>query len=661
MIEQIEKRLNCNEELRKNISTFIEAFVKYYGEDRRKNIEEKLSKATYIGYQTINGIKSSIRNLEKIKSEELINELIENSTLKLTKEDLYDKYGTIDNKSSPIYELEEYIDLSIKSEEELYNEQIENGIEYIKNFIPNITREEFLEIGQNKNIPARLSQVPEILINNIINYCNRDNIRNKKERKYNQIHDLVQKIIPEITIENFNSYLNDEKMKELITLANKSLAKKEEYEQFKLKYSKYYEEIEKYDKESQNMKKELHKEFIKENLHLVDINNTKVISESDKKEFEDYLYKDSYSFYNKYLKSLFNSNLTFDLDIEAFSEEQEEILNSLENEWKSNTIKNNRINYFKSLGIDLGDDYEPYLNNEEVSKYWPKKEMVEQLRLSRKKYLNKLKTLDLNNIESYRKIREEINSKELIIKDDGYDAYSYERNGSYIAPNAIENGLTYDEHSLFVINFDYENKYQDHYIVHELNHVFELSLLEKNGNEIRYVSGWDDIICKIDEEMDENVLDDRNIRPYELFNEIINELIAQEISEIMHKEKLHVFNNEEEAKYQHATSYEHTFFLIKEFYDEFKNAILESRTNGNIDAIFNEVGKENFEDLNNLFAIYNEHFSGEFTIYKVLGDIKENKETNLTKLYFELMDKQHEIVEKMKMYKEMHKKEEYTL
>ena len=52
MIDRIKLFLNCDEELQSKIKIFIEYFVRYYGEDRRKEIEEKLSKAVYIGYMT---------------------------------------------------------------------------------------------------------------------------------------------------------------------------------------------------------------------------------------------------------------------------------------------------------------------------------------------------------------------------------------------------------------------------------------------------------------------------------------------------------------------------------------------------------------------------------------------------------------------------------
>lgn len=661
MIETAERHLNCNEELRKNISTFIEAFVKYYGEDKRKIIEEKFSKVTYIGYQTASGIRSNLSKIEKEKTNELINELLKENSLNLEIKDLYGTFPNIENDYLPIYRIKEYIETSTKSLEKLYQEQLEEGYNYITSYFPTITQEEFLEIGQNKNIPERLKNLPKIFLNNIEYYCDIDTVKNNKKRNYEKLKELLEKIFPEITQENFENYIKTDKMQELIKLSESALLVKDEFKLFKSRYEIYYQELEEYNKAEEQLKNTLHKKFIKENLHFISLDNNELINESDKKEFEEYLSTDKTYFYNKYLKSIFNTTLNMELDIEYFSEEYNEILNNSENDWKKNTIKEKRISYFKTLGIDLGDDYDSYINDEEIIKKWPNQEMVETLSKSRKNYLNQLKIEKLNYLKSYKKLREEINEKDLLLKDDEFNAYAYERQQTYIAPNIKKNNGTYDEHSLFVINFDNYTECKDHYIVHELNHIFELYISGIEGNELKCICGWDNTSSKINDDIEQNVLEDRDIRKYELFNEIMNEIIAQEISKLMHEENLHVFNTKEDAQYKHATSYEHTLFLVKEFYQEFKNEILESRINGKINIIYDTVGKENFDELNNLFTIYNENFSGPFTIYQVIGDIKDGKETNKTKLYFELMDKQHEIVEKMKIYKEINKKEEYTI
>lgn len=117
----------------------------------------------------------------------------------------------------------------------------------------------------------------------------------------------------------------------------------------------------------------------------------------------------------------------------------------------------------------------------------------------------------------------------------------------------------------------------------------------------------------------------------------------------MHKNNIHVFDNPKTAKYQHATSYEHSLFLVKDFFDEFRNKIIESRRNGNIQVIWNEVGKDNFDELNSLFKIYNDNFSG-FKIYNLLSDLSSGKDTEQTRIYYELVDRKNHIMENMRKF-----------
>ena len=52
MLDRIEMFLDCNDVLQRKIKIFKEYFIKYYGEERREEIERQFSKALYIGYMT---------------------------------------------------------------------------------------------------------------------------------------------------------------------------------------------------------------------------------------------------------------------------------------------------------------------------------------------------------------------------------------------------------------------------------------------------------------------------------------------------------------------------------------------------------------------------------------------------------------------------------
>ena len=135
-------------------------------------------------------------------------------------------------------------------------------------------------------------------------------------------------------------------------------------------------------------------------------------------------------------------------------------------------------------------------------------------------------------------------------------------------------------------------------------------------NNYTVVSGWDESVEYFGQSSDEiDTLEvERNKRSYELFNEVINEMITQEICQKMRQNNIFVFDERESYRDVNVTWYDSMFFIANEFFSEFKDKIIESRHNGNIQIIWDEVGKENFDQLNELFNIYYENFNGKSTL-----------------------------------------------
>lgn len=140
---------------------------------------------------------------------------------------------------------------------------------------------------------------------------------------------------------------------------------------------------------------------------------------------------------------------------------------------------------------------------------------------------------------------------------------------------------------------------------------------------------------------------------YQKINRYLKELTKEEYIKVIETQQV-----PEKARFRQGTSYEHTLFLVKDFFYEFKDKIIESRKNGNIQVIWNEVGKNNFDELNSLFEIYNENFSG-FKIYNLLSDLREKKDTELTKVYYDLVDKKNNIMENMRRHQALSKEDYY--
>ena len=140
-------------------------------------------------------------------------------------------------------------------------------------------------------------------------------------------------------------------------------------------------------------------------------------------------------------------------------------------------------------------------------------------------------------------------------------------------------------------------------------------------------------------------------KDYELFNEIINELIAQEITIQMHGDGIYLLNTKDDAKIKGGTSYESSISLVKEFFNTYKKEIIESRRNNNIQIIFDKVGKENFDRLNELFHKFYESFSG-WEFYNLSTDINNKKNTERVRIYVDIINTRDEILKDMKIYSE---------
>lgn len=202
----------------------------------------------------------------------------------------------------------------------------------------------------------------------------------------------------------------------------------------------------------------------------------------------------------------------------------------------------------------------------------------------------------------------------------------------------------------------YINKYDDFLdssLIHELNHVLELHLDSVGTNMYYGTCGWDIIDTEITYETNAEVSLDNNRdkRYYELFNEIINELIAQEISEILSQMGIYVFNSKEEKKIKGGTSYERTMFIVKDFYHNYKELIIESRKNGDMTRLFETIGKENFEALNQLFHDFYEHF-GNNMLFKLYKDLQHGVDNEDTRKYKEIATKRNEILQRMEEYRQ---------
>lgn len=655
-MNEILNKLNADRTLQENISKYIDVFVDFYGEDKRDEIERKFNNATFVGYLSPERQQVELTKLIKEKSKELESKVLEYNETSLESKDLFDTYDYSLKISQPINNYQNFIELYKLGKEGRKEKYIEDTYNDIKKYLNELTKEEYLKIIETKVLPEKYQNIPYWLKNNIQYTTNLQNIEENYEKSFNKASSLIRKIIPRCTLDNFD--INNEEIEKLDKVIEKYKETLKEYENFEKENIEYFNEMQVNKDLEISLREKYYKEFLKENIDL--------IKEDDRQGVIEYLNDSKKSYLMNYsVRRLLGSSIQSESILESFYEEQEDILNNEETStFIKNSIIENRIKYFNNIGINLGNNYNLYLENEDVKSNWPTKERLEKFRATKNKLINNfMKEYYLNTV-SHKRLRQVVDSKNLLNKDDGLDQTMYNSSlgKTCVATNLKEIDGKLEAAPLVMISFGGFDGALDHDIIHELNHLYELSLESVINNKAVYLCGWDicedDIVGEVNDYID--ITKEEPKRSYELFNEIINEVIAQEIEEKMHEKGIHILDSSRNSKVKGNTSYEASFFIIKDFYKEFRDEIIKSRSNGNIKGILDVVGEKNFNDLNDLFDIYFENLSG-LKKMQLLDDIKNNRTTNLTIKYYEIVDKSKEIMERMREESKKKKGENITI
>ena len=192
------------------------------------------------------------------------------------------------------------------------------------------------------------------------------------------------------------------------------------------------------------------------------------------------------------------------------------------------------------------------------------------------------------------------------------------------------------------------HKWVDHVIVHELNHLLESHIISYTKEGCFHTSGWN----MNETHIQKNHCFSENNCPYELFNEVINERIAQDISKLMIENKMFAFDEAENVSFSNYSTYEIYFCLIEEFYKEYQEEIIESRFQGNLAILLAKIGQENFENMNYLINAYAKFFTPERCVL-VQEQLHRNETTSLTLEYEKFMTLKDEILASMRTYTKM--------
>ena len=188
---------------------------------------------------------------------------------------------------------------------------------------------------------------------------------------------------------------------------------------------------------------------------------------------------------------------------------------------------------------------------------------------------------EIENFDILGKMRRSFINNIYLFKDENDDAAAYCQ------------GIL-DGHGAFKKYLVLHDKFSDHELIHELNHLLEMRLIESDEERIKYFTGFD----VVDEKYDET----NSIPcPYKAINETVNDFITLKLME--HKKALNIeFSS---SKYI-GSPYDFGTQLSQKFFEYFLPELKEYRISGKPEQFKELIGEKEFNELaSNLTTIVN--------------------------------------------------------
>ncbi len=361
---------------------------------------------------------------------------------------------------------------------------------------------------------------------------------------------------------------------------------------------------------------------------------------------EEYMTEDLKKFLNekytsidKKSKAFFNDGIGLKSYFEFFSEESENKLNdSSISEDEKSWIYYYRIKYFKKLGFVIEneeifktdkDKYNHIISQKDMQKFILPKKNISKIISLKNETFEKFQKDFICNGEYCIKTMDDLKVKEWI--------YKKIRNRTIaIAAIAVDGEF---RPVLFFTVRDGDEGALDYILLHELEHVCEV---EGKGIEILRC-GFD----LVDSDISKNPYNNEK-RKYERLNETITDIFAVEAMQILHKEGVYIF---EQPKYTIENVNDRNTSnicknLLKPFMQKYREQIIKARILGNIKELYDVIGEENFEELND---IINKIDSLEGLAVKLKINQKEDA---IVIEYYKQLERLNKVYQNMQNYQE---------
>lgn len=601
------------EELRPKI---IDTIVEVYGKRHRAQIEDRLNNLYINSY--------------------------------VTAEDVQNDYNTKNSHFVSILSVKFLRKIGMEVSKETEDEVYSGGTFHLPEEQKDVLRQYFGT--SNFTDYGKILSFDDELINSENDYSNRMHKANRCE--------ILKAMGLEISPENYDEVIQtkqgQECLKRAMEIYKVAAECKNEFDQFKEDNKDYIEYLEKVKKYEQELKFKYMKKYA-----------TRIVPYCDKElgaKIEEVLAKNytaDYRFTQEVDKDgLYIARYGKPL-ILAFSEYAEEKLD--DGSFESLRLKSDRVKYFKAKGLDLGNNYEDYENSEEAKKLLPDKELVETLYTIQEECDKEMDMEFFLNTGNYEDCKRNILAQGIKVQDN-FSKEFVENGVTCIVPNVRQddNGNYQLFNIVHLPLVKILQEYKDVQIVHELLHTVESSMKQLSEDEIYFKFGFDEAVEPICHNEEELIVDDRQSNPneskrsYEIFSENLHQQLAIEVTRRLHEKGIYLYGDQKLAKETGSTSYEHYNVITANFQKVYREEIIDGMMSPTRDGITEIVGTENFERLN---LAVNEY--AELPYYKMMEDIIEKKDTELTRKRQELANRGAQIVEDMIEYEQ--DREEYSI
>lgn len=601
------------EELRPKI---IDTIVEVYGKRHRAQIEDRLNNLYINSY--------------------------------VTAEDVQNDYNTKNSHFVSILSVKFLRKIGMEVSKETEDEVYSGGTFHLPEEQKDVLRQYFGT--SNFTDYGKILSFDDELINSENDYSNRMHKANRCE--------ILKAMGLEISPENYDEVIQtkqgQECLKRAMEIYKVAAECKNELGQFKEDNKDYIEYIEKVKKYEQELKFKYMKKYAEQIVPYCDKELGAKIEEALAKNYTlDYRFTQDTDKDGIYIATHGEPLIL------AFSDDAEEKL--AKDNFESMRVKSDRVKYFKTKGLDLGSNYEDYENSEEAKKLLPDKGIVETL-YAIKKECDKERDMEFFlNTGNYEACKRNILAQGIKVQDN-FSKEFVENGVTCIVPNVRQddNGNYQLFNIVHLPLVKLLHDYKDVQIVHELLHTVESSMKQLSKDEIYFKFEFDEAVEPICHNEEELIVDDRQSNPnepkrsYEIFSENLHQQLAIEVTRRLHEKGIYLYGDQKLAKETGSTSYEHYNVITANFQKVYREEIIDGMMSPTRDGITEIVGTENFERLN---LAVNEY--AELPYYKMMEDIIEKKDTELTRKRQELANRGAQIVEDMIEYEQ--DREEYSI